>query len=547
MDDALPALIKTENGYTLEYKNKFLYSRYNPQKNAHLSAQKTSILNETLILCPSPLLGYGLSILLQKVPESSLILGLESDEKLMKLSISSIENSILTHPQFYYVRTNSIDLLLQELQDLKLWPFRRCVRLDLSGGAQLDEYFYSKSFEAIQNHISFFWKNRLTLISLGRNYARNIFRNLPKLSTAKELVPQSIEKPILVLGAGPSLDAELSFIVQYRRFFFLLVVDTAFSIVEQAGIIPDAVVLVESQYWIESSFVGLQKYSIPIFADLTARTNVLKKNYFSDDFQNYFAFFFTNYTDSHFTKKLLTKDFLPIQIPPLGSVGLSALYLARQLARPDMPIFICGLDFAYTNSFSHSKITTPIQKLYANHNRLQPLASFWPGLNESSKKIITDKSCYNSDPALMHYAEIARSFSEKKIFFNCYNLSTSGMDLGIPSCTEKDASQILETVTAMAPTNFSFLESKKSSEVKKFLEQELRNLILVKELLTTKQEKSTHDLMTKLRELITELDYVFIHFPDGHKGFSEDLNFLNRVRIEIEYFIKTLNNALKDF
>jgi len=121
------------------------------------------------------------------------------------------------------------------------------------------------------------------------------------------------------------------------------------------------------------------------------------------------------------------------------------------------------------------------------------------------------------------------------------------MDLGIPSCTEKDASQILETVTAMAPTNFSFLESKKSSEVKKFLEQELRNLILVKELLTTKQEKSTHDLMTKLRELITELDYVFIHFPDGHKGFSEDLNFLNRVRIEIEYFIKTLNNALKDF
>ena len=43
----------------------------------------------------------------------------------------------------------------------------------------------------------------------------------------------------------------------------------------------------------------------------------------------------------------------------------------------------------------------------------------------------------------------------------------------------------------------------------------------------------------KITQLVQDREYLYLHFPDGHK-FAYTQSFLNRVRIEIDYYLKIL-------
>ena len=47
-----------------------------------------------------------------------------------------------------------------------------------------------------------------------------------------------------------------------------------------------------------------------------------------------------------------------------------------------------------------------------------------------------------------------------------------------------------------------------------------------------------HTPPTELEELLTQCGYLYLHFPDGHLGANTDVNFLKRIRAEINYFLK---------
>ena len=81
-----PCLVKAGQGFSVLYKNRFLYSKYSPQKAIEQTIANLDILPQTLILCFSPCLWYGLKELLAKLPENSLILGIEADKKLFELA-----------------------------------------------------------------------------------------------------------------------------------------------------------------------------------------------------------------------------------------------------------------------------------------------------------------------------------------------------------------------------------------------------------------------------------------------------------------------------
>ena len=81
-----PCLVKAGQGFSVLYKNRFLYSKYSPQKAIEQTVANLDILPQTLILCFSPCLWYGLKELLTKIPKDSLILGIEADKKLFELA-----------------------------------------------------------------------------------------------------------------------------------------------------------------------------------------------------------------------------------------------------------------------------------------------------------------------------------------------------------------------------------------------------------------------------------------------------------------------------
>jgi len=530
-----PLLVETGKGFSVFYNNRYLYSRHDPTKNPVQIAQTLSPRNETLIVCVSPLLGYGLPELLDRLPPSCLILGLEYDQNLMSLSSAHLPEKIKSHPSFKYIRTSSPEQAIDFIDSLKGMPFRRCVRLDLSGGSALNPEFYARTVFLVDEYISRYWRNHVTLMKLGRNFARNFFRNVPLLADSYEITASMANRPVFVAGAGPSLDEALPFIREHRSRLCLLAVDTALSSLRDARIVPDAVVLVESQFWIERAFAGSRDSRIPIFADLTARNQAIRATG-GDIF-----FFVSEYAKAVYLKRFISAAFAPQVIPPLGSVGLSALYLAGIISKPVWPVFFTGLDFSWGRGFTHTRGAPAVLESMRNSGRYNPAgptiaaksAQVTKGIGKNGREIQTD-------PALSLYAHLCgTSFAESKTPY--IDLGATGMDTGIKRMSFSGASELLDDIYSDVTARSDPMEKKKflaaSEDLKKFLNTEQKKLECLRGIFTGTLKEGK-----KVETLVGEMDYLFLHFPDGYLGFSDKPAFLKRVRIELEYFLKTLTN-----
>ena len=573
--DEKPLPIQTDRGFSVLYRNKYLYSKYNPQ--AAITAQIASlhIPDSTLLLCLSPVLGYGLPELVEKLPASSYILALECDQVLMRFSLDHCDFSLFAHQQFSYIRTDSVAEVLKKIEALPLFPFKKCIVLPCSGGVQLNQTFYDEVRLYADEVIARFWKNRVTLMHLGRNYAHNTFRNL--LSLAKSSTKSSahctqsgknsfrlltgnerIRLPILVAGAGPSLDASRDFIIKNRSSFFLLAVDaTAAALLPD--IRPDAIVLVESQYWIDSAFIGLQKYGIPVFADLTASPRALQAC------GGNVHFFCTEYARLRYLERLY-QVLRPLILPPMGSVGLTAIQLALALTSPHLPVLHTGLDFAWRSSLTHAAGSSPVKQLFAELCRTE--SPYKLSLSAGMQRIAGKRGLpYWTTAVLSGYAELYRhafAGSERII-----DIGTEGCLLNSRQADTTEAERILtdagkrlainnsraDVSNAAMPvidtdklnTNTacslfsSICESDAASEQYEalygYLTGEAEALKVLNDHLQGKHPLSEQTM----ERLLAERDYLYSHFPDATHGYSLNIGFLKRASIELRYLLKLLS------
>ena len=582
-----PLPIQTSRGFSVLYRNKYLYSKYNPQAAIIAQIASLQIPNSTLILCLSPVLGYGLKELTEKLPASSYILALECDQMLMRFSLDHCDFSPFAQQRFSYIRTDSVAEVLKKIESLPLFPFKKCLVLSCSGGVQLNQVFYDEVRLYADEVISRFWKNRITLMHLGRNYAHNTFRNLLSLarslaksparqmtgSLTRSLVrsPESspaessaweapsskrnfqlltsderIRKPLLVVGAGPSLDTARDFIIKNRNSFFLLAVDAAAAAL-LPDIRPDAIVLVESQYWIDSAFIGLRKYGIPVFADLTASPRALQAcggNVY---------FFCTEYARLKYLERLY-QTLQPLILPPMGSVGLTAIQLALALGATHLPVLHTGLDFAWQNGLTHAAGSSPIKKLFAEINRTE--SPYKLSVSTGMQHIVGKKGVsYWTTPVLSGYAELYRhafSGNERVIDIGTEGCFLNGRQADITEAerilTDACASDADSTAigtgcsqTNAADTFFdSVCESDTANEryeaLSGYLASEAEALTMLNDHLQGKRSISEH----MMEQLFSERDYLYSHFPDAARGYSLDLGFLKRAGIELRYLLKIL-------
>lgn len=562
-----PLLIQTGRGFSVLYRNKYLYSKYNPQ--ATISAQCASLVipNSTLLVCFSPLLGYGLEQLFEKLPASSYLLAVECDQNLMRLSLDSGNFSIFAGRNFSYIRTNSVPEVLRKVETLPLFPFKKCITLSLSGGTQLYTSFYDSVARYVEDLISGFWKNRITLMQLGRNYVHNTFRNLLSLkectADASRMCrlrllkgSERIDKPVLVVGAGPSLDSMRTFIRTYRSLFFLLAVDAAAPAL-LPDIIPDAIVLVESQYWIDSVFIGLKSYQIPVFADITASPRALK----ASGGQVYF--FCTEYARLQYLARLY-QALKPLILQPMGSVGLMAVQLALALTVPTIPVLHIGLDFAWRAGLTHAAESSVAKKLFAETNRIQSLysASACVDMQRVTGK---QEDFYWTRPILARYAALYRQafcgvariidVSPEGCMLNTRKADVSEIVRILIYCESHDAGlQAAEHAQSdsgngdQAPCllkrglSLTLQESTVGNRsthynlISAYLAEELQRLTALHEYLREGVPLSEK----QAEQLIAECDYLYSHFPDAARGYSLDSGFLKRTSIELRYLLKIL-------
>ena len=78
-----------------------------------------------------------------------------------------------------------------------------------------------------------------------------------------------------------------------------------------------------------------------------------------------------------------------------------------------------------------------------------------------------------------------------------------------------------------------------AKDIETYLSNERKSLEYLRDLLTGKTELKDDELMSEIRKVAEPREYLYLHFADGYK-FSMNQSFLNRIRTELDFFLKYL-------
>lgn len=560
--------METSQGFSVSYNQKFLYSKYAPSKQIIQTIEKTELLEETLILAFSPILLYGLQNLIEKIPENCFILCIELDESLYNFSNDLYKNDYLSSQYEDLCKSNKITFLtIKEAYNLpfilnqksyvfsdghklpQAGSFKRIVSIDFSAGTQFQADLYKTLSQSSTNAIMTFWKNRITLMKFGHSYSKNFFKNLLQSYDCLSINTflRKITKPILVFGAGESINIQFEQIKSFRNAFFIICVDTSFTTLLHNNIVPDAVFVEETQSVILKAFIGENYFTSNynnnntpvIFAGLSS-INQLGHN-ISHDKLSYFT---TLYTQADFITNLQKLNLLPFANPPFGSVGLTAVYYALHFRINDsIPIFVFGLDFSYSAGNTHGKETMAHLSRLEATNRLNPVQNYsaafsYPALPISDKY---GKITYTT-PLLQSYREsFINLFSGIK---NLFDAGTKGLSLNLSLCNPFDlfSEADLHNYTKMIFTSEQSTRENLYLQIKAYVHSEAQSLNELKALLTGEKKLPETERNKQIQQLAEPREYLYLHFPEGWK-FSMDISFLKRIRAEIDVFLKIFNSS----
>ena len=539
-----PSLVETRQGVSVLYKDHFLYSKYDPSKAILNIISNLSIPEYSIILIFSPVLWLGLKELLAKLPATSSIAVFEYEKPLFDFAQENFPNELKDH------LNNKIQIFNKSgiknyFTFIQKQHFRKCLKIDFSAASALYKDDYNKIFTLTQRVIDQFWKNRLTLIKFGRLYSKNIFKNLTLLSDAIPLASlyKSVTKPILVLGAGESLNTTILELKKNFSKFFIICVDAAAAPLLDNGITPDAIIAVEGQQVIEQSYIGT-----PADSKCLLIMDLVSRNHIPYITKGKYSFFVSNYADMNFFELLKNYNLLPPVIKPLGSVGLVSMEIALKLRKDiNTPVLFSGLDFSYSIGITHAKGTASHKALLSSTSKLKSVfnisSAFSTGTSSiicaNGKKMITSK-------VLESYALLFNeNFEDEQ---NIFDIRTSGINL---TSAKADLDHFIESLPANLNSNSYELnlnyQAIPKSNITSFLQNEKQALEELKDLFTyadnSALRKKDISLNEQIDSILTNREYLFIHFPDA-VGPTNPQSYYNRIRIELDFFLKGINVAL---
>lgn len=542
-----PCIVQTNQGFSVSYKGKFLYSKYNPTKAILQTINNLQLLPQTLILCISPVLNYGLQELSQKLPENCLLLGCEADSNLSTFEQENLNDytpiknfSFLTKDEMYNLAVilNKNDYTLKSgFLMPKPGTFKRVIKIDFSAGSQFFSNFYEELHSNIVNSIMTWWANRITLVKFGRKYSLDFFKNLSQLANTIPIENyfSAIEKPIIVYGAGESTDKGIEYIKTLNpALFFILCADTALQPLLNNGIQPDGVFIEEAQSVIAKCFTGTQNSNVHVFAGLSSLPSI--KHIFKPEQISYFT---TEYTTASFINRFEQQQLLPHKNHPFGSVGLTAVYYALKFRKsPSIPVFLYGLDFSYSKGRTHARQTMAFNNRLLAQNRINTAPNYNAAFVNPAVLVLgkNNKTVYTT-PILTRYAQLLENLFHQEE--NLYDSSDFGINLNLPY--KQPEPQITHIATENNNESLVKGYSKDFSEkLQKYLLAEKQELEELRDVLSGTKKIPENNLQDFITSKLTDKEYLFLHFPDG-QSFTYSQSFLNRIRIEIDYFLKALN------
>lgn len=381
-------ILPGDDGPQVTLNGRALYGR-SPRQSAIRRVRALSLQPGTVILWPSPLAWLGADELLQELPANCMVIGLELHPELKALT------------RDYYARTIADPRVVCATEDgralFSLYRtrgqsrFRRVTELSTSASARLHRETYASVRDSIERDLARFWRNRMTLVAFGRLWIRNLILNLPELRSTVPL-PEYNSRPVVVCGAGPSLDRSFDLLFRHRSRYSLVAVDTALVPLLKHGIVPDLTVALDAQLANVLDFLGTPQ--VPILADITAHPAIFQA-------QPAGTLSVTEFAPFSLLRRIQSMAPALRPMPPLGSVGVAAARVAAM--NPRSPLIFAGLDFAVQRGRTHCGGTSASIHYHARSTRLRPPED--PAYSRAMVDTRIGSVALRSTPVLLGYAD----------------------------------------------------------------------------------------------------------------------------------------------
>ncbi len=534
-----PRLIETGTGSSLEFRGRRLYSGKTPQKRPEAIADSIQLQQNTLYLLPSPLLFYGVETIVKKLPCDSAVLFIEQNAALFEVShcfYNEIIKATETSQAGAYLLSPQNEDIKHCITSLSGWPFRRVELIVLNGGYGLCRDYYDRLFTVADKEIRLAHQDRLTQVYFARRWMKNLFSNLAFSHEINSFRMLGTDKPAVVAAAGESLEKSIPGLIERRESLYIVAADTALPVLCSNGIIPDAAVVLESQFINMRDFYGIPWQEIDLIADAYSHPPVLRLPW-----KNRFLFF-TRFSGLNFFEQILEPAMPGFLFPAYGSVGVAAVAIAGIIS--SNAVYCTGLDFSYCLGKSHARGTQfGIQQL-SEQSRVNPPGSFKAFINRPMLLQSGKKRNIRTDLILLNYLNpLQRIIDERK---GIYDLNEDGLDIGAPWAALPEDTHNRFSGSTNPPEVTDFEE-----KCGNYLEKEVFHTLLKNELEELQKIHSkgykflTGEILEEtLPQMITKHDYLLSHFPDPKLPAPLNPDYVKRVLLAAEGYIQHLKNLL---
>jgi len=452
-------LEETPNGLQVTYNRRRLYGR-NPEDDAARRVRATSIPPQTLVLWLSPVLWHGWCELRPLLQEGSAVLAVEVDPVLLELAgrrqPAGEDNVRLARA--------TVAGVVRVLRDLGQHRFRRVIEISTTGSALLHRQTYRVVRDTLDREIRVFWQNRLTITRMGKLWLRNMVRNIPALVDSTHLSARSALGPAIVCGAGPSLESALPFLKEYRARFTLIAVDTALAILASHAVTPDFVVGLEGQLANAYDFLPVPSRDYRLLADLTSCSVV-------PELHPQTSWSFTAFAPFSIMERIRMLGGVSLEMPPLGSVGVSAGYVALELGAS--PVIFTGLDFAVLPGKTHARGAPAYLHGFIHSDRLH--RGIDPGIGARLLELNAALPASRTTLVLKGYADELATLVRKRN--DCYVLEPIGIDIAAKPVSVADAGSLLGSASAAATWSTpAHGQTDCRAQLASFIRKEIENL-----------------------------------------------------------------------
>jgi hypothetical protein len=320
-------------------------------------------------------------------PEGITLVGIERSLAAFALLLRSRDISFLEGVTLFVgERAETVEACFESLSPLRFAGYRI---IRLRGACAPFADYYRRLETSFRTAMAGKLSDVLTRLAFESLWMKNIVGNVAAMvgrNSIRALTGALAGKPALVVGAGPSLLDRPRSIRRLASSVCTIAVDTALDTLLGMGVTPDYVVTLDAQFHNLHDFTDVfsgkgESASMTLVADLACYTQIPRR-WNGNIFFSASAFDRAGgdgYELHPLVEKLKAVDETVEALPCGGSVATTALELAVKMGAD--PIYVAGLDLAYTRLLTHAASSAPY------HTRLRSSSRFDPLLTSMSRSI----------------------------------------------------------------------------------------------------------------------------------------------------------------